>query len=66
MATTLNVVPDSTDSGTLRPNFELIAEAGNAFTPLICPEFTYRINLPLYVKLNDSLGIFIFFFTFYS
>lgn len=59
----MNVVPDTTDSGTLRPNFAPVAEVGNTFNPLICPEFAHQINLPPHVKPNDPLGIFMLFFS---
>ncbi|RFU33083.1 hypothetical protein B7463_g3217, partial [Scytalidium lignicola] len=63
MVAPTNAVPDSTDLGTLRPNFEPVVEVGETFTPLICPEFNHKINLPPNIKPNDPLGIFTLFFS---
>ena len=63
MTDTSNTVPDSTDLGTLRPNFPPLREVGETFSLLNCPEFDYRINLPPDVKPNDPLALFMLFFS---
>ena len=53
-----NVVGDPTDpKGTLRPNLHPEAGTGVHYTPLICPEFDYVINLPTGTDRTSPLAI---------
>ena len=64
MTDTSNVVLDSTDLGTLRPNFPPTPDIGRVFRPLICPEFDHRINLPPNIDPNNPLVLFMQFFSY--
>ena len=56
------VVPDPTDTGTLRPNEKLLRQRGTHFVPLECPDFDYSINLPPHAQPHQAFNIFSLFF----
>ena len=58
-----DVVPDPTDSGTLRPDLPPTSKLGTKFEPMECPEFDFKINLPPHIKPRDAFGIFTLFFS---
>jgi len=64
MSSKIEVIGDPTNpSGTLRPDLLLEPIVGAYFTPLKCPEFDFRINLPPDVNTHDPIAIFDLFFT---
>ncbi len=53
-----DVVTDSTDPGTLRPDIEPEeATKATEFEPSFCPEFDPKINLPIGLDSSDVFGI---------
>jgi hypothetical protein len=59
----IDVVADSTDPGTLRPNLVPETRTGDHFEALDCPEFEPRTNLPPDLQKDDVFGIWSLFFT---
>lgn len=57
------VVADSTDSGTLRPDLPPEPATGNHFEPLFSPKFDAKISLPPGVDRNDAFAIWSLFMT---
>jgi hypothetical protein len=57
-----DAVANTTDLGTLRPNFPLEPTTGDHFEPLKCPKFKQKINLPTNVKPSDAFAIWSLFF----
>ena len=57
-----DVVPDSTDPATVRPDLDPVTKVGIGFKPMDLPPFGYTINLPAYVTPIDAWGIFQLFF----
>ena len=55
--------PDSTDTGTLRPDLPPLEKLGTQFEPLKCPQFDHKINLPPTITPSNALGIFTLFFS---
>jgi hypothetical protein len=64
MSSKIEVCDDTTDpGGTLRPNLPPEPTVGTHFTPLQCPDFEHRINLPASVDRHSPIAIFDLFFT---
>jgi hypothetical protein len=55
-------IADSTDPGTLRPDIPPTTAVGTQFMPLDCPQFDFKISLPLHVAPNDAFAIWSLFF----
>jgi hypothetical protein len=58
-----DIVFDPTDKGTLRPNTTLLQKKGDAFKPMELPDFDWDITLPENVSLDDSITLFILYYT---
>ena len=58
-----DVIPDPTDSGTLRPDLPPTSKTGTKFEPMEYPEFDSKINLPPHIKPRDAFSIFTLFFS---
>lgn len=56
------VVADSTDPVTTRPNLEPVLRTGSGFIPMDLPLFSSSVNLPPNIKPKDSWGLFLLFF----
>jgi hypothetical protein len=59
-----DVVADSTDTGTLRPDISPEPTTGDHFEPLFCPDFPHSVTLPPDVEPDDPFGIWSLFFTY--
>ena len=57
MASKREVVADTTDPGTLRPNIAPEPTTGDQFEPLECPPFSPKINLLATIDPNDAFAI---------
>lgn len=53
-----NVIADSTDPATLRPDLPQTASTGRRFKPMDLPDFPLRINLPPDIMPKDAWKIF--------
>src|SRR5947209_5431623 len=56
------VVSDSTDPATLRPDINPVTKTGSGFKPMELTPFSYTVNLPPHVTPLDAWGIFQLFF----
>jgi hypothetical protein len=56
------VVVDSTDPTTTRPNIPPVEKTGSGFIPIDLPPFSSTINLPPHIKPIDAWGLFLLFF----
>lgn len=56
------VVADSTDPATTRPDLDPTTQTGTGFIPMDLPPFAYAVNLPPEIKPIDAWGIFLLFF----
>jgi hypothetical protein len=54
----MDVVADSTDPATLRPNLAPIEDFGDAFRPIFIPKYDHHINLPTSAQPTSALKIF--------
>ena len=57
-----NVVADSTDPATTRPNLEPVTQTGSGFKPMDLPPFSSRTTLPPNIKPIDAWELFLLFF----
>lgn len=57
------VVPDSTDPGTLRPDLPPAIKTGSRFIPMNLPDFPPGVQLPPEVSANDAFKIWQLFFS---
>ncbi|PVH70173.1 hypothetical protein DL98DRAFT_145593 [Cadophora sp. DSE1049] len=48
------VVADSTDPATTRPNLDPVTKTSSGFKPMDLPPFRSRVNLLPYIKLIDA------------
>lgn len=53
-----NVINDSTDSATKRPNSPPLKKTGSLFSPMKIPDFGYEIQLPPDTSYNDPISLF--------
>ena len=53
-----DVVFDSTDPATMRPDLALIIAVGSRFIPMKLPDFSPKICLPSHVKPDNAWGLF--------
>ena len=56
-------VPDPTDKGTLRPNAPPLPASGEAFKPMILPDFAREIRLPEDTSPNDPITLFTMYYS---
>ena len=56
------VVADSTDPATTRPNLDPVTKTGSGFKPMDLPPFQSRVNLPPHIKPIDAWELFLLFF----
>jgi hypothetical protein len=58
-----DIIFDSTDKGTLRPNEDPLRKQGSAFKPMQLPQFGWEINLPEDVSPDDPITLFTMYYT---
>jgi hypothetical protein len=56
-------VPDPTDRGTQRPNAPSLQSKGDNFIPIDCPDFEFKITLPINVSADDPITLFTLYYT---